>query len=160
MCHCTPNKRTPVCDSCPEEHKKAWEFGDYAPELDMGELRTILPNDTMQKVADKILQSFFKKFSDEMTTRFYDEMHNYLYEHHMNFQEAIMDEAFDVICGKEWGRFFRRYDGKLLRSKIFEEHKDEIIQQIPKDLLEENAKLKEELQREKEAYRRLQDSRY
>lgn len=31
MCACNPNKRTPVCESCPDEHKASWGIKPASP---------------------------------------------------------------------------------------------------------------------------------
>lgn len=34
MCQCTPNKRTPVCDSCPDDFKASWGIKPASPNAD------------------------------------------------------------------------------------------------------------------------------
>jgi len=45
MCVCTPEKRTPICEHCPEEDKKKWGMGNLGKKpafediLEEGEMR-------------------------------------------------------------------------------------------------------------------------
>ncbi len=107
------------------------------------ELKTILSPEKVGEHAKAIADALCPKMQAQLIDSFYDKVESYLYEHHMNFQDSIFDEVFRFICGAQFStRWNKKYQAKDLRAKIFEEHKEEIIAQIPQDLVDANASLK------------------
>lgn len=58
-----------------------------------------------------------------------------------NFRKAIVDG----ICGYEHGGLADQYDFKRMRQAILREHRDELVQDLNQDLLNEVADLKQRI---------------
>lgn len=97
----------------------------------------------VKKVLDKITKKITKQFNDVIITSFYSTMEDYLSEHHSNFEDRIIEDAFNYICGTGWGRFKDRPGADKLRCWIYQHHKGEIEKQLGEQIFEENKALKE-----------------
>ena len=109
-----------------------------------------------KKVLDEITEKITKQFNDEIITSFYSRMEDYLSEHHSNFEDRIIEDVFNYICGEGWGRFKDRSGADKLRCWIYQHHKGEIEKQLGKQIFEENEALKvrnDYLERENQSLR-------
>lgn len=95
-----------------------------------------------KKVLDTVTEKITKQFNDEIITAFYDKMMDYLFEHHSGFEDKIIEDVFDYICGEGWGRFKDKSGADKLRCWIYQHHKGEIEKQLGKQIFEENEALK------------------
>lgn len=96
-----------------------------------------------KKVLDEVTERITKKFNDEIITAFYSSMEDFLHEHHSNFEDIIIRDVFNYICGEGWGRFKDKPGADKLRCWIYQHHKGEIEKELGKQIFEENEALKE-----------------
>lgn len=111
------------------------------------EINSLASPEVVEELAKKVLDSVTKKitkqFNNEIITAFYDNMEDFLSEHHSNFEDRIINDVFNYICGEGWGRFKDRSGADKLRCWIYQHHKGEIEKQLGKQIFEENEALKE-----------------
>ena len=84
------------------------------------------------KVLDKVKDGIKKDIADE----FYTEFSNFLYEHYQNFKDKIEKELISEIAD-EFIADSTSYKYKVLRERIYEEHKIEIEKVLTSDVIEE-----------------------
>lgn len=103
--------------------------------------KSILGEDEIEQTAKKLLQKTTDKMLEQVSHDFYDSMSEHLYEHSNNYRDKIMEEAFELIIGKQWANKYRdKYETKQLRARIFEEHKDDIKKDITEQVVENEIK--------------------
>lgn len=113
-------------------------------------IANIISPDDVEKIAEEAIKGTYKKACEYLLHDFYDACGHYLHEHFSNFESDIWKQVSDqLIRGYSQGKW-SKYNHKELRETLFREHKDEIIKQLDQDLVEEVARLKEALEREKE----------
>lgn len=120
-------------------------------------LLSLASSEAVEALAQKTLDAVRKKFDTDFTQAFYDNMRDYLFEHHQNFQDEILDDVFRHICGEGWTRYKDRYSAKDMRSSIYQEHKEEINKQLGAQIFEENAELKKEVKKLENEIHKLRD---
>ena len=97
--------------------------------------------------AQKIMDSFkpkLKKLMDEVLADLYTDVSYYVEsDHWTNYRNALMDG----FRGYGGGKPNHEYDYKELRQSIYKNHKNEIVADLNKDLVEENERLTAEVKR-------------
>ena len=92
--------------------------------------------------AQKIMDSFkqkLKKLMDEVLSDLYTDVSYYVEsDHWTNYRNALMD-GFKGYGG---GKTNHQYNYKELRQAIYKNHKNEIVPDLNQDLVEENERLK------------------
>jgi hypothetical protein len=100
-----------------------------------------------KKEAQIIVDKFKEKLSDvakKTIGEFYCDVATYIEtDSWTNFRNEIMDGYRDYDNRKIQGE----YDFKEIRQAIYKKHKKEIIDDLNSDLVEENKKLKEQIER-------------
>jgi len=95
--------------------------------------------------AQKIMDSFkpkLKKLMDEVLADLYTDVSYYVEsDHWTNYRNALMDG----FRGYGGGKPNHEYDYKELRQSIYKNHKNEIVADLNKDLVEENERLMAEV---------------
>ena len=95
--------------------------------------------------AQKIMDSFkpkLKKLMDEVLADLYTDVSYYVdSDHWTNYRNALMDG----FRGYGGGKPNHEYDYKELRQSIYKNHKNEIVADLNKDLVEENERLMAEV---------------
>ena len=95
--------------------------------------------------AQKIMDSFkpkLKKLMDEVLADLYTDVSYYVEsDHWTNYRNALMDG----FRGYGGGKPNHEYDYKELRQSIYKNHKNEIVADLNKDLVEENERLMAEI---------------
>jgi len=93
--------------------------------------------------AQKIMDSFKPKLAkllDEVMGDLYTDVSYYVdSDHWTNYRNALMDG----LKGYGGGKPNHEHDYKELRQAIYENHKEEIINDLNQDLIKENEKLRE-----------------
>ena len=91
--------------------------------------------------AQKIMDSFkpkLKKLMDEVLADLYTDVSYYVEsDHWTNYRNALMDG----FRGYGGGKPNHEYDYKELRQSIYKNHKNEIVADLNRDLVEENERL-------------------
>ena len=107
--------------------------------------------------AQKIMDSFkpkLKKLMDEVLADLYTDVSYYVEsDHWTNYRNALMDG----FRGYGGGKPNHEYDYKELRQSIYKNHKNEIVADLNKDLVEENERLMAEV---KQLQQLINDNRY
>ena len=112
-------------------------------------IQNIISEEIVEKIAKEALSRTFKRAGENLRDDFYDSLQGYLYEHFQNFEGDIWHQVSrQVIHGYANGRW-NKYDHKNLRDTLLRENKAEIIKQLNQDLVEENEKLKKDLEFQK-----------
>jgi hypothetical protein len=97
--------------------------------------------------AQKIMDSFkprLKELMDEVLSDLYTDVSYYVdSDHWTNYRNALMD-GFKGYGG---GKANHQYDYKELRQAIYQNHKDEIVKDLNQDLVEENKRLSDQIER-------------
>ncbi|MHA1832468.1 MAG: hypothetical protein ACTSV7_00635 [Candidatus Baldrarchaeia archaeon] len=97
--------------------------------------------------AQKIMDSFKLKLAtllDEVMADLYTDVSFYVEsDHWTNYRNSLMDGFKDYKHGKAG----HEYNFKDLRQVIYENNKDEIVQDLNQDLVAENEKLKADIER-------------
>lgn len=105
-------------------------------------------------------EDIFKRFSDkfkELATSVLDDVFGeYLPHAESDLDNNVYYRAMDYIAGTFGENTLYGSAGKRFRQYIFEENKELIIQQLNKDLHEENELLKKEVEEWKSAFYRRQ----
>ena len=115
----------------------------------------IIPEEDVEKIATEALAGTFKKASEYLLHDFYDVCQSYLSEHFSNLEDKIWREVSNQIMrGYSEGKW-SKYNHKELRETLLKENKEQIIKDLNQDLVEENEKLKKDLQWEKECRSRM-----
>lgn len=100
-----------------------------------------------QKEAQRIMDSFkhkLAKLMEEVMADLYTDVSYYIEsDHWTNYRNALMD-GFKGYTG---GKPNHEYDYKELRQAIYRNHKDEIVKDLNQDLVEENEKLMERVEK-------------
>lgn len=100
-----------------------------------------------QKEAVKLIESFkenLKKAAEEAIGNLYVDVMPYIEsDTWSNFRGQVVDGFRNYNNSK----IQAKYDFKQIRQKIYEEYRDEIIEDLNKDLVEENKNLKETIAR-------------
>lgn len=103
--------------------------------------------DQGKEEAQKIMDSFkpkIKAMMDELLGELYSDVSYYVEsDHWTNYRNAIMDGFKNYGSGKP----SHDYDYYELRQAIYQNHKDEIVSDLNQDLVAENKKLKDEIER-------------
>ena len=103
----------------------------------------------VEGIAKEALAGTYKKACEYLLHDFYDACGHYLHEHFSNLEAEIWRQVSNqVIRGYSDGKW-STYNHKELRETLFREHRDEIIKELGKDLVEENEKLKKDLEWER-----------
>lgn len=96
--------------------------------------------------AQKIMDSFKPKLAkllDEVMGDLYTDVSYYVdSDHWTNYRNSLMDG----FKGYKHGKVNHSYDYKELRQAIYANHKEEIVKDLNKDLVDENVKLKEQIE--------------
>ena len=96
--------------------------------------------------AQKIMDSFkprLAKLLDEVMSDLYTDVSYYIdSDHWTNYRNALMDG----FKGYNHGKANHKYDYKELRQAIYKNHKEEIVKDLNQDLIEENEKLKYQIE--------------
>lgn len=96
--------------------------------------------------AQKIMDSFkpkLKRLMDEVLGDLYTDVSYYVEsDHWCNYRNALMDGFKDYSGGKA----NHEYDYEELRQAIYRNHKDEIVRDLNQDLVEENERLKAQIE--------------
>jgi hypothetical protein len=96
--------------------------------------------------AQKIMDSFkprLAKLLDEVMSDLYTDVSYYIEsDHWTNYRNALMDG----FKGYNHGKANHEYDYKELRQVIYKNHKEEIVNDLNQDLIEENEKLKAQIE--------------
>ena len=114
----------------------------------MSEEYPLYPSLTEQgkEEAQKIMDSFkpkLKKLMDEVLSDLYVDVSYYVEsDHWTNYRNALMDG----IKGYGGGKPNHQYDYKEIRQAIYRNHKEEIISDLNQDLVEENERLKAQIE--------------
>ena len=107
--------------------------------------------------AQKIMDSFkprLKKLMDEVLSDLYTDVSYYVdSDHWTNYRNALMD-GFKGYGG---GKQNHQYEYKELRQAIYRNHKDEIVSDLNQDLVEENERLKAQIEQLQQS---LSEARY
>ena len=102
-------------------------------------------SDEAQEQAQRLMDGFkvkMKKICDETLGELYVDVSMYIEsDNWTNFRNELMDGFQDYRNEKIQGQF----DFKKIRAKIFEEYREEIIKDLPADLIEEIKSLKEKI---------------
>ena len=106
--------------------------------------------------AQKIMDSFkprLAKLLDEVMSDLYTDVSYYIdSDHWTNYRNALMDG----FKGYNHGKANHEYDYKELRQAIYKNHKEEIVKDLNQDLIEENEKLKAQIEQlQKQLSKRL-----
>lgn len=95
--------------------------------------------------AQKIMDSFKPRLTslmEEILGRLYCDVSYYVEsDHWTNYRNALLDG----FRGYTDGRAAHEHDFKKLRQAIYQQHKEQIVQDLNQDLVEENERLKKEL---------------
>lgn len=114
----------------------------------MSEEYPLYPSLTEQgkEEAQKIMDSFkpkLKKLMDEVLSDLYVDVSYYVEsDHWTNYRNALMDG----IKGYGGGKPNHQYNYKEIRQAIYRNHKEEIISDLNQDLVEENERLKAQIE--------------
>ena len=96
--------------------------------------------------AQKIMDSFKPKLAkllDEVLGDLYTDVSYYVdSDHWTNYRNALMDG----FRGYKQGSSAHEYDYKELRQAIYNNHKSEIVKDLNQDLVEENERLKSQIE--------------
>lgn len=96
--------------------------------------------------AQKIMDSFkpkLKKLMDEVLGDLYTDVSYYVEsDHWTNYRNALI-AGFKGYGG---GKANHQYDYKELRQAIYQNHKDEIVDDLNQDLVKENERLKAQIE--------------
>ena len=107
--------------------------------------------------AQKIMDSFKPKLAkllDEVMGDLYTDVSYYVEsDHWTNYRNALMD-GFKGYGG---GKANHKYDYKELRQAIYNNHREEIVKDLNQDLVEENERLKAQLEQLQQS---LSEARY
>ena len=95
----------------------------------METLNLIYNEDAVDKVAQGILDTLKEKMQDQIINETYDRMSEYLYEHYENNKDKIIGELIREISD-DFTTNPDNYKYRELRTKIFHEHKDEILKSL------------------------------
>lgn len=104
------------------------------------EPKSLLSRDQVDKIAIDASKVLCDKFYKDLFSEFYDQVGQYLYEHHFNFKEKVFGEVFSFICGKDWNKYKDHYDASQLRALLYKENKEELDQMMTEQLVEEHIK--------------------
>lgn len=95
--------------------------------------------------AQKIMDSFKPKLTalmNEVMSELYTDVSYYVEsDHWTNYRNALMDGFKGYMHGKT----DHAYDYKELRQAIYANHKEDIVKDLNKDLVEENERLKKQI---------------
>ena len=125
----------------------------------MSEKYPLYPELTEQgkEEAQKIMDGFkpmLKKLMDEVLGDLYTDVSYYVEsDHWTNYRNALMDGLKGYGAGKP----NHEYDYKELRKAIYRNHKDEIVNDLNQDLVEENERLKAQIEQLQQS---LSEARY
>ena len=96
--------------------------------------------------AQKIMDGFkpkLKRLMDEVMADLYTDVSYYVdSDHWANYRNALMDG----LKGYGGGKPNHEYDYKELRQAIYDNHKEEIAKDLNQDLVEENERLKAQIE--------------
>ena len=96
--------------------------------------------------AQKIMDSFkprLAKLLDEVMSDLYTDVSYYIEsDHWTNYRNVLMDG----FKGYKHGKANHEYDYKELRQAIYKNHKEEIVKDLNQDLIEENERLKSQIE--------------
>ncbi len=96
--------------------------------------------------AQKIMDSFKPKLAkllDEVMSDLYTDVSYYVdSDHWTNYRNALMDGFKGYGSGKP----NHEHDYKELRQAIYRNHKEEVVKDLNQDLVDENEKLKEQIE--------------
>lgn len=105
--------------------------------------------------AQKIMDSFKPRILslvEELMDELYCDVSYYIEsDHWTNYRNALMDG----IRGYGFGKPNHQWDYKEIRQAIYRNHKEEVVKDLNQDLVEENEKLKNELQELREELTRF-----
>ena len=113
--------------------------------------------DQGKEEAQKIMDSFkpkLVKLMEEVLGDLYTDVSYYVdSDHWTNYRNALMD-GFKGYSG---GKANHQYDYKELRQTIYRNHKEEIVRDLNRDLVEENERLKAQIEQLQQS---LSEARY
>ena len=95
----------------------------------METLKQIITQEQSEMVAGKIINKTIEDIKDKLSNEFYTQMQDCLYEHYENFKNGIHAELLAEIT-EEYIKDPASYKFRALRDKIFTEHKDEILNSL------------------------------
>ncbi len=104
------------------------------------QLRSILSNEEVKKLASDILDETNVQLIDKINDKFYSVIEYYLDDHHAEYVDKIFNEVFRFICGGKWTKYRDKYDAKKLRANLYKENKKDIDDLMTKQLVEEEIK--------------------
>ena len=96
------------------------------------------------KIVNKCKPAFDGLFAEKKCI-FYEELEEYIHEHFENMINNLCANMVREIAQKYHNNILGEFDGKRMRETILEENKDELINDINKDLLDKVEDLEKEL---------------
>ena len=106
-----------------------------------------------QKIMDSFKPQLAKLLNEVMGDLYCDVSYYVESDHWTNYRNALMD-GFKSYGG---GKPNHKHDYKELRQAIYRNHKDEIVADLNQDLVEENERLKAQIEQLKKS---LSEARY
>jgi hypothetical protein len=104
---------------------------------EMNALKLLYDENVVNQISQKVLDATREKITDQITDRIYDNLSDYLYEHYQNNKDRIKGELIREISD-DYTSNPSNYQYRELRTKIFNEHKDEIIGALLDDAIVAN----------------------
>lgn len=98
------------------------------------QVKSIATEEQITELGKKILDKMLEEHLEKLNGNFYDVLQEYLYEHHMNFKDSIIDEVFNLISDK-WSKFTWKGDADTVRAKIYEANKQAIDKEITEQVV-------------------------
>jgi len=122
-------------------------FNKYCYNTDMGESIycktceevpcSIANKSDVEALANKVLMKTTEKLFEEVQDNFYDVIREDLEDHHRNFSKNIMQEAINLIKGKQWAKYSNVFDAKDIRAEIYKSNKESIDKMITEEVVNE-----------------------
>lgn len=98
------------------------------------EIKSIATESEVTELGKKILDKLMEEHLSKLSSNFHDVLEGYLYEHHMNFKDSIINEVFNLISDK-WSKFSWKGDADTVRAKIYEANKQAIDKEITEQVV-------------------------
>lgn len=102
--------------------------------------KSLIDDKEAEQTANKILNKTFEKAITQLQDDFFTNTQSYLYEIMENNKENIMEEALNLIIGKQWAKYRDKYNMKELRARIYKENKEDINKDITEQVVQNEIK--------------------